>query len=58
MPDQAMRPKMQTELHPLFISKACRVFKSRGLFLMAAPEGIAALERTHPDVDIYTASID
>ncbi|MEP0357542.1 MAG: uracil phosphoribosyltransferase [Paraglaciecola sp.] len=29
-----------------------------GLFLVAAPEGIAALEAAHPDIDIYTASID
>ncbi len=25
---------------------------------MAAPEGIAALEKAHPDVEMYTASID
>ncbi|MCW8801692.1 MAG: uracil phosphoribosyltransferase [Desulfobacter sp.] len=30
----------------------------KGLFLVAAPEGIAAVERKHPDIDIYTASID
>ncbi|MEF2145228.1 MAG: uracil phosphoribosyltransferase [Desulfovibrionaceae bacterium] len=30
----------------------------RGLFLVAAPEGVARLEREHPDVDIYVASID
>lgn len=30
----------------------------RGIFLVAAPEGIAKLEAAHPDVDIYTASID
>jgi uracil phosphoribosyltransferase len=29
-----------------------------GLFLVAAPEGIAAVQEKHPDVDIYTASID
>ncbi len=29
-----------------------------GLFLVAAPEGIEAVQRVHPDVDIYTASID
>ena len=29
-----------------------------GLFLVAAPEGIAAVEAAPPDVDIYTASID
>lgn len=30
----------------------------RALVLVAAPEGIAAVGRAHPDVDIYTASID
>lgn len=30
----------------------------RALVLVAAPEGIRAVERAHPDVDIYTASID
>ncbi len=29
-----------------------------GLFLVAAPEGIRALEAAHPDVDIYVASVD
>jgi uracil phosphoribosyltransferase len=29
-----------------------------GLFLVAAPEGIAAVRAKHPDVDIYTAAID
>ena len=26
--------------------------------LVAAPEGIAALEKAHPDIEVYTASID
>ena len=30
----------------------------RALVLVAAPEGIAAVERAHPDVMIFTASID
>jgi uracil phosphoribosyltransferase len=30
----------------------------RGLFLVAAPEGLRALEARHPDVDVYVASID
>ncbi len=34
----------------------CRRIK--GIFLVAAPEGLAALEKTHPDVEIYTAAID
>jgi uracil phosphoribosyltransferase len=29
-----------------------------GLFLVAAPEGLAAVQAAHPDVDIYTAAID
>ena len=32
--------------------------KIKGLFLVAAPEGIAALQAKHPEVDIYVASID
>lgn len=34
----------------------CRQIK--GLFLVAAPEGLRRMEQTHPDVAIYTASID
>lgn len=30
----------------------------RGLFLVAAPEGIARITQNHPDVDIYVAAID
>lgn len=30
----------------------------RAICLVAAPEGIAALERAHPDVDCYVAAID
>jgi len=30
----------------------------RGLFLVAAPEGLKRLEAAHPDVEVYTASID
>lgn len=29
-----------------------------GLFLVAAPEGIEAVTQAHPDIEIYTASID
>jgi uracil phosphoribosyltransferase len=29
-----------------------------GLFLVAAPEGLKAVQAAHPDVDIYTAAID
>lgn len=30
----------------------------RGLFLVAAPEGVQAVTDAHPDVSLYTASID
>jgi len=30
----------------------------KGLFLVAAPEGIKAVQKQHPDVDIYVASVD
>lgn len=32
--------------------------KIRGLFLVAAPEGLERLEREHPDVDVYVAGVD
>jgi len=34
----------------------CRRIK--GLFLVAAPEGLRRLEQTHPDLEIYVAAID
>ena len=30
----------------------------KGIFLVAAPEGIQALEAAHPDVDCYVAAVD
>ncbi|MEH6422539.1 uracil phosphoribosyltransferase [Pseudomonas sp. CGJS7] len=30
----------------------------KGLFLVAAPEGLKALEAKHPDVEVFTASVD
>jgi uracil phosphoribosyltransferase len=38
--------------------KAAGCKSIRGLFLVAVPEGIARVEKEHPDVDIYVASID
>jgi uracil phosphoribosyltransferase len=38
--------------------KAAGCPRIKGLFLVAAPEGLARIEATHPDVEIYTASID
>lgn len=40
----------------LLKAKGCKDIK--GLFLVAAPEGIAKLEAAHPDIDIYVASVD
>lgn len=40
----------------LLKSSGCRRIK--GLFLVAAPEGLRALEAAHPEVEVYTASID
>jgi uracil phosphoribosyltransferase len=38
--------------------KAAGCRRIKGLFLVAAPEGLRRIEATHPDVEIYTASID
>ncbi len=38
--------------------KAAGATRIKGLFLVAAPEGLKALEAAHPDVEVYTASID
>lgn len=32
--------------------------KIKGLFLVAAPEGLERLEKTHPDVEVYVAAVD
>jgi uracil phosphoribosyltransferase len=34
----------------------CR--KIRGIFLVAAPEGLKKVQQRHPDVDIYVAAVD
>ncbi|MEG3193121.1 uracil phosphoribosyltransferase [Lysobacter sp. D1-1-M9] len=38
--------------------KAAGCRRIKGLFLVAAPEGLRALEARHPDVEVYVASID
>ncbi|MGB8714915.1 MAG: uracil phosphoribosyltransferase [Rhodanobacteraceae bacterium] len=38
--------------------KAAGCQRIKGLFLVAAPEGLRRIEAVHPDVEIYTASID
>lgn len=34
------------------------VRRIKGIFLVAAPEGLRAVEAAHPDMEIYTAAID
>lgn len=38
--------------------KAAGCKRIKGLFLVAAPEGLKRVEAAHPDIEIYTASID
>ena len=38
--------------------KAAGCKRIKGLFLVAAPEGLKRIEAAHPDIEIYTASID
>ena len=40
----------------LLKQEGCRTIK--GLFLVAAPEGIRKVEAAHPDIELYVASID
>jgi uracil phosphoribosyltransferase len=40
----------------LLKQKGCK--RILGLFLVAAPEGLEAVQAAHPDVEIYTAAID
>jgi uracil phosphoribosyltransferase len=40
----------------LLKAAGCKIIK--GLFLVAAPEGIERVEKFHPDVDIFVAAID
>ena len=38
--------------------KAAGCKRIKGLFLVAAPEGLKRIEAMHPDIEIYTASVD
>jgi len=38
--------------------KAAGCRRIKGLFLVAAPEGLRALKAAHPDVEVYVAAID
>ena len=40
----------------LLKQSGCRQIKA--IFMVAAPEGIARVERTHPDVSLYVAAVD
>jgi uracil phosphoribosyltransferase len=46
------------------VAKAVSILKERGVkdiklvCLLAAPEGVAALTKAHPDIQIYTAAVD
>jgi uracil phosphoribosyltransferase len=40
----------------LLKESGCRQIK--GIFMVAAPEGIARLQKTHPDVSLYVAAVD
>lgn len=43
---------------PIDLLKEAGCESIRALVLVAAPEGIAKVQAAHPDVDIYTASVD
>ena len=38
--------------------KAAGCTQIKGIFLVAAPEGIRRIEQRHPDVEIYVAAVD
>ena len=40
----------------LLKAKGCK--RIMGLFLVAAPEGLAAVTKAHPDIDLYVAAVD
>jgi len=45
-------------IEAIHILKENKVNSIRFVSLIAAPEGIAAMQAAHPDVDIYVAHID
>jgi uracil phosphoribosyltransferase len=38
--------------------KAAGCRRIKGIFLVAAPEGLRALEAAHPDVEVFVAAVD
>jgi uracil phosphoribosyltransferase len=49
---------LQRLLSSIASSNVTPQLKKRFLGLIAAPEGVAALQKAHPDVPIYLATID
>ncbi|MBI9089590.1 MAG: uracil phosphoribosyltransferase [Desulfobacterium sp.] len=47
-----------TLLATIDLLKKAGCTRIKGLFLVAAPEGIKRIEEAHPDVDIYVAAVD
>jgi uracil phosphoribosyltransferase len=47
-----------TTTYAVDILKRAGCTSVRGLFLVAAPEGVKRMEEAHPDVDLYCAAID
>ena len=50
--------RMALIVDPMLATGGSVIATIEGLVLVAAAEGIAALEKAHPDVELYTASID
>ena len=47
-----------TLIETINVLKEAGCTEIRGLFLVAAPEGLEKLKAAHPDVDVYVASVD
>lgn len=47
-----------TLLATIDLLKKAGCTRIKGLFLVAAPEGLARLEEAHPDVEVYVAAVD
>jgi len=47
-----------TLLATIDLLKKAGCTRIKGLFLVAAPEGLQRIEKAHPDVDIYVAAVD
>ena len=47
-----------TAVHAINVLKKAGCKNIKGLFIVSAPQGMQHMQRTHPDVDIFTAAID